>query len=65
MKFSGKTSVYKEYILRKKNIDNISEGKSVINLFFEDSTRTRISFERSETMLGMESVNFSNSGSSL
>ncbi len=60
-----KTSDYKEYILRKKNIDNISEGKSVINLFFEDSTRTRISFERSETMLGMESVNFSNTGSSL
>jgi aspartate carbamoyltransferase catalytic subunit len=60
-----KTSVYKEYILRKKNIDNISEGKSVINLFFEDSTRTRISFERSEKMLGMESVNFSYKGSSL
>lgn len=40
-------------------------GKTVINLFFEPSTRTRSSFEIAEKRLSADSVNFSTSGSSL
>ncbi len=40
-------------------------GKTVVNLFYEDSTRTRISFELAEKRLSADSVNFSASGSSV
>jgi aspartate carbamoyltransferase catalytic subunit len=41
------------------------QGKTVVNLFFEDSTRTRISFELAEKRLSADSVNFSSSTSSV
>ena len=56
---------YKEQLLNNDRIDDILAGKSVINLFFENSTRTRISFELAEKLLGMKSVNFSAHISSL
>ena len=40
-------------------------GTTVVNLFFEASTRTRISFELAEKRLSADSVNFSASTSSL
>jgi len=40
-------------------------GKTVVNLFFEASTRTRISFELAEKRLSADSVNFSASTSSV
>ncbi len=40
-------------------------GKTIVNLFFEPSTRTRISFELAEKRLSADSVNFSASTSSL
>jgi aspartate carbamoyltransferase catalytic subunit len=40
-------------------------GKTVINLFFESSTRTRSSFEIAEKRLSADSLNFSTAGSSL
>ena len=40
-------------------------GKTVVNLFFEPSTRTRISFELAEKRLSADIVNFSASTSSL
>lgn len=58
-------NLYKKSIVNKKPLDRILSGKSVINLFFEDSTRTRISFELAEKKLGMDSVSFSSAGSSL
>ncbi|MFC1555136.1 aspartate carbamoyltransferase catalytic subunit [candidate division KSB1 bacterium] len=39
-------------------------GVTVVNLFFEPSTRTRISFELAEKRLSADSVNFSSSTSS-
>ena len=38
-------------------------GKTVINLFFEASTRTRSSFEIAEKRLSADNLNFSTSGS--
>ena len=40
-------------------------GRTVINLFFEDSTRTRISFEAAAKRLSADVINFSAKGSSL
>src|SRR3954462_5680233 len=40
-------------------------GKTVLNLFFEASTRTRSSFEIAEKRLSADNINFSTSGSSL
>jgi len=40
-------------------------GKTVINLFLENSTRTRISFEIAAKRLSADSINLSSSGSSL
>jgi aspartate carbamoyltransferase catalytic subunit len=39
-------------------------GRTVANLFFEPSTRTRISFELAEKRLSADSINFSGSSSS-
>lgn len=41
------------------------QGKTVVNLFFENSTRTRISFELAQKRLSADTVNFSASTSSL
>lgn len=41
------------------------QGKTVVNLFFEPSTRTRISFELAQKRLSADIVNFSASTSSL
>lgn len=42
----------------------VLRGKSVVNVFYENSTRTRVSFELAEKMLSADAVNWSVSGSS-
>jgi aspartate carbamoyltransferase catalytic subunit len=41
------------------------QGKTVVNLFYESSTRTRISFELAEKRLSADAINFSVAGSSV
>ena len=40
-------------------------GRTIVNLFFEDSTRTRISFEAAAKRLSADVINFSAKGSSV
>ena len=40
-------------------------GRTVVNLFFEDSTRTRTSFELAAKRLSADVINFSAKGSSV
>lgn len=40
-------------------------GRTVVNLFFEDSTRTRLSFEAAAKRLSADVINFSGKGSSV
>ena len=40
-------------------------GRTVVNLFYENSTRTRISFELAAKRLSADVINFSTSGSSV
>ena len=43
----------------------VLRGITVVNLFYEDSTRTRISFEAAEKRLSADVINFSAKGSSV
>ena len=44
---------------------NLLKGKTLVNMFFENSTRTKISFTLAEKRLGADSINFSASTSSV
>lgn len=46
-------------------VANVLNGKFVANMFFENSTRTRTSFEMAERRLGAEVINFSAAESSV
>jgi aspartate carbamoyltransferase catalytic subunit len=50
---------------RRRPLDHCLEGMAVANCFFEDSTRTRFSFELAEQHLGARLVSFSAAGSSV
>ena len=60
--------VSKKYIqFNKKNLkkSNLLEGKTIFNLFFEDSTRTRTSFEVAAKRLGADLINVALKDSSI
>ncbi|MBK8983297.1 MAG: aspartate carbamoyltransferase catalytic subunit [Ignavibacteria bacterium] len=59
------TDYYLKLITGNKSIKRILTGRSVLNLFFENSTRTRISFELAEKKSGLDSVNFNSVSSSI
>ncbi|MCU0370998.1 MAG: aspartate carbamoyltransferase [Bacteroidales bacterium] len=48
----------------KKPVQNILDGYVVATLFFEPSTRTRLSFESAASRLGAQVIGFSEAGSS-
>ena len=56
------------FSLRRANLTpaiNILQGRSIVNLFFEASTRTRTSFEIAGRRLGAEIISITASGSSV
>src|SRR5687767_8343186 len=56
---------FKEVLQRPiKKVPSLRDT-TIANLFFEDSTRTRISFELAEKRLSADTINFSASGSSV
>jgi len=56
---------FREVLERPIRIVPTLKGIAVLNLFFEDSTRTRISFELAEKRLSAEVVTFTKSASSI
>ncbi len=56
---------FKDVALRPIKKVPTLRGRTVCNLFFEDSTRTRISFEIAEKRLSADVINFSAKGSSV
>ncbi len=58
-------TTFKEVLERPIKKVPTLQGKTVVNLFYESSTRTRISFELAEKRLSADSINFSVSGSSV
>ena len=58
-------SQFKEVLQRPvKKVPSLRDV-TIVNLFYENSTRTRISFELAEKRLGADSINFSASASSI
>ena len=56
---------FKEISERQIKKVPVLRGQTIVNLFFEPSTRTRVSFEFAEKRLGADTVNISSSGSSV
>lgn len=56
---------FKEISERKIKKVPVLRGKTIVNLFFEASTRTRISFEFAEKRLSADTVNIASAGSSV
>jgi aspartate carbamoyltransferase catalytic subunit len=56
---------FKEISERRIKKVPVLRGKTIVNLFFEPSTRTRVSFEFAEKRLSADTVNISSSGSSV
>jgi len=59
------TKKFKEHFKSSKEKLNHLMGKTIANLFFENSTRTRTSFELAEKRLSADVLNFSSTSSSL
>ena len=61
-----KNTVEMKDLLRRdmKKIESLN-GKTVVNIFLEASTRTRVSFERAAKILSADVINVSGSGSSI
>ncbi len=55
---------FKEVLNRPVKKVPTLQGYTIVNLFFEASTRTRISFELAEKRLSADAINFTTSGSS-
>ena len=56
---------FKEISERRIKKVPVLRGKTIVNLFFEDSTRTRVSFEFAEKRLSADTVNITSTGSSV
>ena len=56
---------FKEISERRIKKVPVLRGKTIVNLFFEASTRTRVSFEFAEKRLSADTVNISSIGSSV
>ncbi len=56
---------FKEISERRIKKVPVLRGKTIVNLFFEPSTRTRVSFEFAEKRLSADTVNIGSSGSSV
>jgi aspartate carbamoyltransferase catalytic subunit len=61
----AETALFKSVLQRPNKKLNLLEGKAMVNLFYENSTRTSISFELAAKYLGAEVVNFSINTSSV
>ena len=63
--FLDRSETYVEQNRCSKKISPILQGRTIVNLFFEDSTRTRTSFELAGKRLGGDIINMSIATSSI
>lgn len=59
------TRMFKEFVIKPDKKINLLKGMSQVNFFFEDSTRTRLSFELAGKHMSVDTVNVSGKGSSM
>ncbi len=60
-----KAGSYKKAFRENQEFSSLLKGKTVVNLFFETSTRTRMSFEKAAVNLGATVMNFDSVTSSV
>lgn len=60
-----KADAYKDLLAQDVKKSDVLRGQTVVNLFFEPSTRTRVSFELAEKRLSADTINMSGSSSSI
>ena len=60
-----KAQVFKQALVAGQRRFPVLSGKTIVNMFFEDSTRTRTSFALAARRLGADTIDFSASTSSL
>ncbi|MHC4176665.1 MAG: aspartate carbamoyltransferase catalytic subunit [Planctomycetota bacterium] len=60
-----KAALFKQAMAKGREPPSLLAGKTCVNLFFEDSTRTRTSFSLAARRLGAQTLDFSASTSSL
>ena len=60
-----KADEMKRVVLSKNKKAPLLSGSSILTMFYENSTRTRLSFELASKFLGATAANFSSSGSSV
>ena len=65
VKVLDRADTMKREVLNGSKKDNCLSGKSIVTLFYENSTRTRLSFELASKYLGATAANITASGSSV
>lgn len=56
--------LFSQVVARGESVPPLLQGRTIVNLFFENSTRTRTSFELASRKLGAGILNFASSSSS-
>ncbi len=59
------SEIIDSFLLNNEKKSSLLKGKTIVTLFYESSTRTRVSFEEAGKLLGADVINMSGSGTSI
>ena len=59
------TEIIDSFLINNDKKSSLLKGKTIVTLFYESSTRTRVSFEEAGKLLGADVINMSGSGTSI
>ena len=59
------TEIIDSFLTNNDKKTSLLKGKTIVTLFYESSTRTRVSFEEAGKLLGADVINMSGSGTSI
>ncbi len=59
------SEIIDSFLVKNEKKSSLLKGKTIVTLFYESSTRTRVSFEEAGKLLGADVINMSGSGTSI
>jgi len=59
------TKIIDSFLVNKNKKSSLLKGNTIVTMFYEASTRTRVSFEEAGKLLGADVINMSGSGTSI
>ena len=59
------TKIIDSFLIKNDKKSSLLKGKTIVTLFYESSTRTRVSFEEAGKLLGADVINMSGNGTSI